>query len=699
VGNPNSGKTTLYNYASGSKEHVGNYAGVTVDSKRSVFKHRGYTFNIVDLPGTYSVSAYNPEELYVRRYILNSMPDIIINVIDASNIERNLYLTTELIDMDVKVIIALNMYDELEKRGDKLNYDFLGKLMGIPIVPTVSSKGKGIKTLFNKVIEVFENTEESSRHIHINYGHEAEKSISRIQEAIRLEKTITDKFSSRFYAIKLLEKDKGAFETLSQYDNYNIIKAVTEQEIARLEKNTGDDSETYIADAKYGFINGALKETLVKKTARQKSYTITEKIDKYLTNKYLSFPFFLLFLWIMFQSTFSLGAYPMEWIEKLVEFTASLMTHIIPEGFFRDMIVDGIIDGVGGVIVFLPNIMILFFFISLMEDTGYMARVAFIMDKLMHFIGLHGKSFIPLIMGFGCNVPAIMATRTIKSRSDRLITMMIVPFMSCSARLPVYILIAGAVFPKNAGNVIFTLYLAGIVLSIVFAILFKTALFKKKEFPFVMELPPYRKPTIRVSISHMWDKAMQYLKKMGGIILIASIIIWLLGYFPRNGKQITNEIKSNISLTTGTKTSQLENSYIGKIGKIIEPVIRPLGFDWKMGVSLISGFAAKEIVVSTMGVLYQADDNQDGIEGSLTNKLQNQVYIEGKYIGQKVFTPLVAYTFLLFVLIYVPCIAVITAVKRESGSWKWAVFQAVYTTAAAWVVSFLVFQIGTLFIR
>ncbi|MFC2137570.1 ferrous iron transport protein B [Bacteroidota bacterium] len=706
VGNPNSGKTTLFNFASGSKERVGNYAGVTVDSKLAILKHKGYIINAVDLPGTYSISAYSPEELYVRRYILNSMPDIIINVVDSSNLERNLYLTTQLIDMDVKVIIALNMYDELLKKESTLDYEFLGKMVGIPIIPTVSSKGKGIKDLFNKAIEVYENKDEITRHIHINYGEEAEISIQRIQEVIRKQKKITDKFSSRFYALKILEKDKGAHDTLSAYENYDEIKEIGEIEIQRLEKVVHEDTETYLADAKYGFIAGALKETLVHKTKKNEKPTLTERIDKYLTHKYLSFPIFLFFLWIMFQATFSLGAYPMEWIEFFVGWLGSIANLFLPESFFKDMLINGVIDGVGGVIVFLPNIVILFFFISLMEDTGYMARVAFIMDKLMHFLGLHGKSFIPLIMGFGCNVPAIMATRTIKNRGDRLVTMLILPFMSCSARLPVYILIAGAVFPNNAGNVIFSLYLFGILLSIIFAIIFKSTLFKEKEAPFVMELPPYRKPTLRVTTSHMWSKAMQYLKKMGGVILIAAIIIWLLGYFPRNveySKNYNRMIEQVKSEKNGTikqleiekESERLEKSFIGKIGKFIEPVIRPLGFDWKMGVSLVTGMAAKEIVVSTMAVLYQAEEDSE-MSGSLISNLQAQKYQNGKNKGQKVFTPLVAYSFLLFVLIYLPCIAVIVTIKREAGGWKWAAFLIFYTTLAAWLVSFIVYQVGSI---
>jgi len=730
VGNPNSGKTTLYNFASGSKEHVGNYSGVTVDTRKAKFNHNGYTFNITDLPGTYSLSAYTPEELYVRKYIFGSVPDIVVNIIDASNLERNLYLTTQLIDMDIRVVIALNMYDELEKKGDKFDYESLAKMIGIPIVPTIGSKGKGIKELFNKIIEVYEDTEPNVRHIHIDYGKEVEKSIKRIQDNIWENKHLTDKVSSRYYAIKLIEKDKGANSSLSELKNYDSINRVAQSEIGRLESQLNDDSETLITDSKYGFIAGALKETYKENIRKRKVKNETETIDTFLTHKLFGFPIFIFFLWIMFLTTFRVGTYPMRWIEELVVLTGNGINVIMPESVIKDLIIDGIIGGVGGVIVFLPNILILFFFISLMEDTGYMARAAFIMDKLMHKIGLHGKSFIPLIMGFGCNVPAIMATRTLENRSDRLLTMLINPFMSCSARLPVYILIAGTFFPKYAVTVIFSVYMVGILLSIIVAILFRKTIFKSYEAPFVMELPPYRVPTLRAISRHMWHKAELYIKKMGGIILIASIIIWALGYFPRNieysqdydkilqevkyahNKELNditpsdttniNRINSNFDLKIASvlmskETERQEKSYIGRLGHFIEPAIRPLGFDWKMGVSILSGVAAKEIVISTLGVLHQTEITTKKNTESLQIKLQNQVYKTGKKKGENVFNPVVAYAFLMFILIYFPCIAVIAAVKRESGSWIWSAFMIVYTTGIAWIVSFIIYQVCSLF--
>jgi ferrous iron transport protein B len=684
VGNPNCGKTTLFNFASGSHEHVGNFSGVTVDSKSARLEQNGYTFNITDLPGTYSLTAYTPEELYVREHLLNEVPDIVVNVVDSSNLERNLYLTTQLIDMDIRVVMALNMFDELEAAGDRLDYSSLGKLLGIPIIPTISSKGTGIYELFNRVIEVYEDRDPVVRHVHINYGPEIERSLKKIQDAIWSDKSLTDQFSSRYFAVKLLEKDP-ILPLSPTSTEFKQINEVAQKEINRIESVYSDDSNTLVTDAKYGFISGALKETMSRNNQAKTGKSTSEKVDYWLTHKIMGFPFFLAFLWLMFQSTFVLGEYPKHWIDLGVSGLSSLTGSLMPAGPLKDLLVDGIINGVGSVIVFLPNILILFFFISWMEDTGYMARAAFIMDKLMHKIGLHGQSFIPLIMGFGCNVPAIMVTRTLKDRNDRLLTMLINPLMSCSARLPVYILITGAIFPHYAGTVIFGLYLTGIVLAILVSLLFKRTLFKSKEAPFVMELPPYRMPTFRVIIRHMWEKGEHYLKKMGGVILIAVILIWALEYFPR--------AKSGVS-----QDEQLKNSYIGRFGQVIEPVIYPLGFDWRMGVSLITGTAAKEVVVSTMGVLYGANQTPIHVKkANLPSILQHEKYREGSKTGQYIFTPLAGISFLLFILIYMPCVAVVATVKKESGNWKWALFLITYTTALAWLMSFSVYQIGMLF--
>ena len=678
VGNPNCGKTTLFNMASGSHERVGNFSGVTVESKEATYQLDGYTFNITDLPGTYSLSAYSPEELFVRRHIMDKFPDIVVNVVDASNLERNLYLTTQLIDMDIRVVIALNMHDELKKQGHKLDHQTLGKLFGIPIIPTVSSKGQGIKDLFRRIIEVYEDRDPMVRHVHIHYGGDIEKSIQKIQEVIRQDAELTDIISSRYFSIKLLEKDRETNERLSHRANFEHLQKIVTKEIQLLETNFKEDSATLITDAKYGFIAGALKETMSINEKSKTEKTYSERIDRFLTSRIFGFPIFLLFLFVMFQATFSLGEYPKLWIELLVGWFGGQISQVMTDGPLKDLLVDGIINGVGSVIVFLPNILILFLFISFMEDSGYMARAAFIMDKLMHKIGLHGQSFIPLIMGFGCNVPAIMVTRTLKDRNDRLLTMLINPFMSCSARLPVYILITGAIFPKHAGLVIFGIYLSGILLAVIISLIFKKILFRRREAPFVMELPPYRMPTLRAIMRHMWEKGRQYLSKMGGIILIAVILIWALEYFPAGSKVKPEE--------------RLQQSYISKIGKTIEPLIHPLGFDWRMGVSLITGAAAKEVVVSTMGVLYSSHDPQKKGVNNLSERIQTERYTEGPRQGQKIFTPLSGISYLLFILIYMPCVAVIATVKKESGHWKWALFLIVYTTALAWLVSFTVYQ-------
>ena len=706
VGNPNCGKTSLFNFASGAHEHVGNYSGVTVDAKEGVFKQNGYTFRIVDLPGTYSLSAYTPEELYVRKHLNeNQQPDIVINVIDASNLERNLYLTTQLIDMDVQMVIALNMYDELEKAGNKFDYESLARMIGCPIVPTISKTGFGIEELFNRVIKVYEEEDPVVRHIHINYGDILEKGIANIKRSIhKVDSNMPKSISRRYLSIKLMENDQEIESQIRKFPDGEQIIQERNRNAAQIENLLQEDCETALTDARYGFISGALRETFEQN--KIKEATSTQIIDLFVTHKVLGFPIFLLFMWIMFEATFRLGDYPMQGIEWLVEMIGNFVRTHMAEGPLKDLLVDGIIGGVGGVIVFLPNILILYAFISFMEDSGYMARAAFIMDKIMHKMGLHGKSFIPLVMGFGCNVPAVMATRTIESRNSRMITMLVTPLMSCSARLPVYVLITGALFPKNASFVLLSLYVTGVILAVILARVFKRAFFHEEDVPFVMELPPYRMPTGKSILLHMWEKAKQYLHKMGGIILVASIIIWFLGYFPRETSR-TSEFKQQIASIENTqispeeKAKQLqeiehqmamdhqENSYIGRIGQIIAPVMEPLGFNWKISVSLLSGMAAKEIVVSTLSVLYTGSDDS---EQALTERLLQEKNPD----GTDVFTPLVGLSLMLFVLLYFPCIATVTAIVNESNSWKWGAFVIVYTCCLAWVVSFLVYQIGNL---
>lgn len=708
VGNPNAGKTSMFNIASGSHEHVGNYGGVTVDSKEGRFKHGGYVFRIVDLPGTYSLSAYTPEELYVRKHIVEEKPDVIINIVAASNLERNLYLTTELIDMEVPTVIALNMYDELLASGGKFDYETLSKMMGIPMIPTVAKTGSGIDELFDAVIRIYENNDPIVRKVHISYGNMMENSISKLNIKLDKIKDTPLLFPRRYISIKLLEKDKDIESYVKTLPGGQDILDFRNVEVKAIEDRMGEDTESVLTNARYGYIAGGLKETLKEKINESDS---TRIIDSIVTNKYLGFPLFFFFMWVMFECTFRLGGYPMEWIESGVEVLGNYVRGVMADGMLKDLIVDGIIGGVGGVIVFLPNILILYAFISFMEDSGYMARAAFIMDKVMHKMGVHGKSFIPLVMGFGCNVPAILATRTIESRNSRMITMLINPFMSCSARLPVYLLFVGIFFKSYASFVLFGLYVVGILVAIISARLFKRFLFPKEDTPFVMELPPYRMPTAKAVAIHMWDKSRQYLRKMGGVILIVSIIIWFLGYFPQNKEreqafdneialidsQMQNEILSEEEADSlkgeveiNRNIAHQEDSYIGRIGKAIEPVMKPLGFDWKISVSLLSGMAAKEVVVSTLGVLYTGDsENQESLEVRLQS--------ENNADGSPVFTPLVVISLLLFVLIYFPCVATIAAIKEESGSWKWGLFSMLYTTVLAWLIAFLVFQIGSLF--
>jgi len=656
VGNPNCGKTTLFNIASGAHERVGNYSGVTVDAKVGHFDFEGYHFNLVDLPGTYSLSTYTPEELYVRKYIIEKHPDIIVNVIDASNLERNLYLTTQLIDMDVPMIIALNMFDELRDSGNKLDMQQLGTLLGAPIVPTVGKSGEGVKELFHQIIQIAEGKQKTARHIHINHGVLLEEKIARVEALIRINPEPHHNYSARFLAIKLLENDRQVEDIVRQLDNHKDIFAERDTCQKEIQEEIGEDSESAITDAKYGYVQGAMRETYQK--VQKYKRLMTKRIDAVVTHQVWGYPIFLLLMYLMFFCTFNIGQYPMDWIDAGVEWLGGIVSQWMSEGMLKDLLVDGIISGVGGVIVFLPNIMILYAFISWMEDSGYMSRAAFIMDKIMHRMGLHGKSFIPMIMGFGCNIPAIMATRTIEDRKSRLITMLIIPLMSCSARLPVYIIIIAAFFPKNSALILFAMYLTGILFSILMAKFFSRFVIKGESTPFVMELPPYRMPSARSVGRHTWEKGKQYLKKMGTTILIASIAVWALSYFPHH-PEVTEE-------------QQMELSYIGQIGKFVEPVIRPCGLAWKEGVALVTGIGAKEIVASTMAVLYHGDITTSGM------------------------STLAALSFMLFVLLYFPCIPTCIGIKHESGKWKWAGFTALYTTLLAWLTSMLVYQVGSL---
>lgn len=691
VGNPNCGKTSLFNIASGAREHVGNYSGVTVDAKEGVFDYGGYQFNIVDLPGTYSLASYSPEELYVRRYLRDETPDVIINVVASSNLERNLYLTTELIDMDRSVVIALNMYDELERSGNKLDYKLLGEMIGVPIVPTVSRTGEGLNKLFDTIIAVYEDRNNAVRHIHVNLGEDVEQGLNILKDAIKKDHYISPHFSPRYIAIKLLEHDSEVENFISESPDAEKIKLLRDRELNRIEQLHNEDISSIIAGEKYGFIAGALAETFVK--SNRNTVNTTHIIDAFVTNKLFGFPIFILIMLLCFWTTFEIGSYPMGWIESIVDWLGEFVRQIMPDGALKDLISDGIIGGVGGVIVFLPNILILYFCISFMEDSGYMARAAFIMDKLMHRIGLHGKSFIPLVMGFGCNVPAVLASRSIESKSSRIITILINPFMSCSARLPIYVLLIGTFFDKHAALVFLALYLLGIVVAMVTARLLRKIYFKKDVTPFVMELPPYRIPTLRASLRHTWGKGEQYLRKMGGIILVASILAWALNYFPiHNDNGATSTNSANISSNYDATAIDIEHdSYLEMLGKAVNPVMEPIGMHWRATVSAIAGIPAKEIVVSTLGVLYTG--NEEASDNALSTRLTTPDAITGK----PDFTPASALAFMVFILLYCPCIATITAIVKETGKWQYGAFSAIYNTAIAWLLAFATYRIALLF--
>ena len=720
VGNPNCGKTSLFNIASGSHEHVGNYSGVTVDAKEGRFEYKGYKFVLVDLPGTYSLSAYSPEELYVRKNLIDNVPDVVINVVDASNIERNLYLTAQVIDMNLRVVMALNMYDELKDKGDELDIKQLGYLLGMPVCPTVSRDGTGIPELFDTVIKIYTQSDPKlARHIHINHGAELEKSIDRIKLLLQKNQSLRDKYSTRYLAIKYLEDDKDIekiIDTLPNRDEIISARVIEEQRIIDL---LHTNTESAIVDAKYAFIQGALAETYKPHQDATPRKTITDKIDAVVTNKWMAFPIFIAVLYLIFQTTFAVGDYPMQWIDWFVGKFGDFVATFMADGWLKDLVVDGIISGVGSVLVFLPNILILYFFISLMEDSGYMSRAAFIVDKLMHKIGLHGKSFIPMVMGFGCNVPAIMATRAIESRKSRMITIAIIPFMSCAGRLPIFVLLAGAFFPHNAALVLLGIYLLGIVLAILSAIVLSKFV-KDDDLPFVMELPPYRIPTAKAIWRHTWEKGQQYLQKMATTILICSVIIWFLGYFPKNkelmaaqeeyatlaqtpaGRLSANADEVDVNAATATKKElmtridslyayQQENSYIGQLGRMVSPALDPLGFNWKMDVGLLTGIAAKELVVSTLGVMYS-----EGAKVSEGHDMSEDTQLQSALVNDV--TPAAALSFMVFILLYFPCVATFVAIKNETGKWRWAVACCAYTMAVAWIMSFIVYRLALIFL-
>ncbi len=709
AGNPNSGKTTLFNAITGARQHVGNWPGVTVEKKEGHTTFDGIEITVVDLPGTYSLTAYSIEEIVARRFIVHEKPDVVVHVIDSSNLERNLFLTTQLLQLGAKVVLALNMSDALHQSGARIDLDKLGSLLGAPAVFTVGHKGGGIRELMETVVKVAEDRHPQVRKVRIPYGHEIESHLGPLTEKAKALGLFEIPHPPRWVAIKALEDDKEIVQTIREADQKGA-RFIEEIEETRnhLYSLYREEPEMVFTERLYGFIAGILKEVYAESPMDRVSRS--DQIDAVLTHKILGLPVFFLMVWGVFQLTFAVGAAPMEWIDAFVSWLSDFVALHMNEGLLKSLVVDGVIGGVGSVLVFLPNIFILFMCISFLEDSGYMARAAFLTDRVMHLLGLHGKAFIPMLMGFGCNVPAIMATRTLESERDRILSILINPLMSCSARLPVYVLITGAFFvPEHAGTVIFSIYMLGLVLAIAMGRLFSKTILPGKAAPFVMELPPYRLPTARGLLIHTWDRGKVFLRKMGGVILVGSVAIWALSAFPRD-VPFSRDYDAEISrlqaqvqtredsaspgegfeqqiaaLESARESERIEGSYIGRIGKALEPVFRPLEFDWRNAVALLTGFVAKEIVVSTLGVLYQAGTEAEEKSEGLIQALRKSDM-----------TPLVSYAFMAFVLIYTPCIGTIAVIRRETNSLKWTAFSVGYTVALAWLVAFVIVRGGQL---
>ncbi|MBI9074104.1 MAG: ferrous iron transport protein B [Desulfatibacillum sp.] len=712
AGNPNSGKTTTFNNITGTRQKVGNWPGVTVEKKEGHVRFGDYDLTVVDLPGTYSLTTFSIEEIVARNFILENKPDVVVDIIDSSNLERSLYLATQLRELDTQVLFVLNMADLAKDKGIVIDADMLSSLLEVPVIFTVGNRNEGTPDLLKNIISVAESGKGPPAERRVRYSQDIEKSIAVVRNLLQEHAGEGFPYNPRWTAIKLIEADEVVTQLVSKELGLNaapILDETTRQR-NKISNLFDDEPEILMTEQRYGFIAGIVREVV--KRSSIKRVDVSRNIDLVLTNRVLGFPIFFFFIWAMFQLTFTLGAYPQTWIERGVELTSMGMTQILPSGLIQDLIVNGIIAGVGSVLIFLPNILILFFCIALFEDTGYMARAAFLMDKVMHLVGLHGKSFIPMLMGFGCNVPAIMAARTLENEKDRILTILINPFMSCSARLPVYVLLAGAFFAEKAGTVIFSIYLLGIVLAIVMGRIFRNTLLKGSVAPFVMELPPYRVPMAKSLMIHMWDRSKLFLKKMGGVILVGSIIIWALSTFPQNETLVRQheiekrQVQTTFAVRKPNASQQAinvrmmeqdkalaaldrkylamakEESYLGGIGKFFAPVFAPIGIDWKGGVALFTGFVAKEIVISTMGVLHVTrDDSKKGLAEALK---------------QSGMTPLSAFSMMAFILLYVPCLATVSAIRQETNSWKWTAFSIGYSTTLAWVVAFVIFQGGHL---
>jgi ferrous iron transport protein B len=763
AGNPNAGKTTIFNNLTGSRQHVGNYSGVTVEKKEGYRTYGDYKLSIVDLPGTYSLTAYSPEEVVARNFVVHESPDIIADVLDASNLERNLYLMTQFLELEKPVVLVLNMTDIAESRGITINDRLLAQKLGMPVVRTVGKRGRGMEELLDTLLAASKLPKHTG--FAIDYGSRIEAGIRQLQELLTASKSEM-KFPPRWLAIKLLENDQ---EVIDNIRNLDAGEKIIEHAVVlrkSLETELGDDPEMLIANLRYQFIGELYRQVAI--NSNTDNVTLSDKVDKVLTNRILGLPIFFGLMWLVFTLVFKVGGIGQEWLASGVTHLGNFAGHWISDSDLRSLVVDGIINGVGAVFSFLPLILLLFFAIALLEGSGYMARAAFIMDRVMNKVGLHGKSFIPLLLGFGCSVPAIMGTRTLENPRDRLVTILVAPLMSCSARLPIYTLLVAAFFKEQvAGTVLFSIYFLGIVMSVVMARIFRTFLFKGSTEPFIMELPPYGIPTAQSVMIHMWERSVLYAKKAGTIILAASIIMWFLTHYPTNAvysrnfdelarqaqAQFSSQVAADIAPlkiskvednkkllnliheittihTTGTVYAQkqaelkklqtadeklffvanryvelrnhlsaaqdkldkekaaedLGHTYAGKIGRFFEPVMAPLGFDWKMNVALVAGFSAKETVISTLGTLYSL--------GAATD--ENSPPLKDALAADHAFNPLIAYVFMVFTLLYSPCLAAIATVKRETNSWKWALFTAAYTTGVAWAVAFAVYQGGML---
>jgi ferrous iron transport protein B len=698
AGNPNTGKTTIFNALTGSNQRVGNYAGVTVEKKEGRVVRGDTEIVVWDLPGIYSLTSYSIDEMITRDFILDERPDVIINVLDATNLERNLYLCLQFVELGLPVIGALNVIDQAESMGIRIDEKRLGELLGFPIVRTVGPRGKGLDHLLDRVEAVHDlwrsaaaapasgrsaprrspGLDEPGRPtgapIHLPvYSHQVESAIRAIGDLLESDSGFAAVNPCHWLAAKLLEKDANARQRLAAHPARQVAEAEIDRHIRAIERESGRDAEIVLSEQRYAWIHGAVREAVSKVEAPQ---PLTEKIDAVLLNRFLGLPIFLGILWLIFQATFTIGAIPQGWLEQLFSWMGDGVRQLVPPGLLQSLLADGIIAGVGGVLSFLPLVVILFMFISILEDTGYMARAAFIMDKFLHLFGLHGQSFLPMMVGFGCSVPAVMAARSLKSPRDRIVTILVIPFMSCGAKLPVYVLLAGTFFSAWAGTMVLAMYVIGIFLAMVSALIFRKTVLRGLSTPFVMELPPYRTPTARGILRQVGDKSAQYFKKAGTVILAAAILIWAITTFPAPPENAPGD--------------PITYSVAGQIGKAIEPAFKPLGFDWKIAIATVTGFAAKEVVVSTLGVLYSVDDKNAITEGD-----DAEAPLRVALRADPAYNPLVGFTLMLFTLVLAPCFAAQATIRAELG-WKWLGFYVAYSILAAWGLCFAVYQIGRL---